>query len=108
MGKKKKVNPFLKILGVLFVVFIALFIASQSGYYESQVRDKVVITEEKIKEFESLIQNGEEIDINDFLDNEREDYSSSMSHLGDNLTSGISNAVSVGMDIVTDILKSLF
>lgn len=108
MNKKKKIHPCLKILGLLFVVFMALFIASQSGYYESEVRDKVIVTEEKIKEFESLVQKGETIDINTFLDNEREDYRSGMSNLGDNLTSSIASVVSVGMDVMTDILKSLF
>ena len=67
MGKKKHSNPVLKILGVLFVIFMALYIASTSGYYESKIRDKVVITEEGIKEFESKVQNGEDIDITSFL-----------------------------------------
>lgn len=108
MNKKKKTNPFLKILGFLFIVFLALFIASSSGYYESKIRDRVVVTEEGIKEFEKLVQNGEEIDIASFLNNEREDYSSKMSNLGDNLTSSIESVVSSGMKYVVDILKSLF
>lgn len=108
MSKNKKTNPFLRILGILFVIFIALFIANSSGYYESKIRDQVVVTEEKIKEFETLVQNGEAIDINAFLDNDVVDYSSDMSNLGDNLTSGIENVVSDGMKFVADILKSLF
>ncbi len=106
--KKKKTNPVLRILGLLFIVYIALFIASTSGYYESKIRDKVVVTEEGIKEFEEKVQNGEEIDIEAFLNNERIDYSSNMSTLGDNLTNSLENAVSGGMKIVTDILRSLF
>jgi len=106
--KKKKGNIFLKILGFLFIIFMALFIANMSGYYESKIRDKVIVTEEGIKEFEEKVQNGEDIDITSFLNNERVDYSSSMSNLGDNLTTGIENVVSSGMEVVTDILKSLF
>ena len=68
--------PILKILGFLFIIYIALFIANMSGYYESKIRDQVIVTEEGIKEFEEKIQNGEEIDITSFLNNEREDYSS--------------------------------
>lgn len=108
MGKKKKGNIFLKILGCLFILFIALFIANMSGYYESKIRDRVIVTEEGIKEFEEKLQNGEEIDITSFLNNEREDYSSGMSNLGDNLTSGIENFVANSMGIVKDIIKSLF
>ena len=32
--KKKKLHPILKILICLFIVYIALFIANISGYYE--------------------------------------------------------------------------
>lgn len=106
--RKKKMNPVLKILAVLFVVFMALFIANMSGYYESKIRDRVTITEEGIKEFEEKVKNGEEIDITSFLNTDREDYSSSLSNLGDNVTNGIETLVSTSMDIVSDILKSLF
>lgn len=106
--KKKKTNPFLKILGCLFVIFMALYIANMSGYYEGKVRDRVIITEEGIKEFEEKVQNGETIDITSFLDNERIDYSSSMSNFGDNVTESIESVVVNGMNFVSDILKSLF
>lgn len=106
--KKKKNNPFLKILGILFVIFMALYIANMSGYYESKIRDRVIITEEGIKEFEEKVQNGDEIDITSFLNSERIDYSSSMSNLGDGVTESIENIVANGMDFVSGILKSLF
>lgn len=108
MNKKKKGSIFLKILGVLFLIYIALFIANMSGYYESRVREQVTITDEGIKEFEEKVQNGEEIDITSFLKTEREDYSSNMSNLGDNLTSGLENIISSGAQIVSNLFKSLF
>ncbi len=107
MGKKKKNWP-LKILGLLFIVFMALYIASTSGYYESKIRDKVVLTEEGIKEFERKVQNGEDIDISSFLNQKRPDYSSYMSNLGDNLTSSLEVLVYDGAKFITDIMKSLF
>jgi len=106
--KKKKNNPILKILGILFVIFMALYIANMSGYYESKIRDRVIITEEGIKEFEEKVQNGDEIDITSFLNSERIDYSSSMSNLGDGVTESIENIVANGMDFVSGILKSHF
>lgn len=108
MGKKKKGSIFLKILGFLFVIFMALFIANMSGYYESKVRDHVNITEDGIKEFEEKVQKGEKIDITSFLNTEREDYSNKISILGDTLTSGLEGVISGGVDIISDVLKSLF
>lgn len=108
MSKKKKGNMFLKMLGAFFVLFMALFIANMSGYYESQIREQVLVTEQGIKEFEKKVQTGEEVDITSFLKNEQEDYSSSISTLGDNLTLGIENIVSGSLDFVGNILNSLF
>lgn len=108
MNKKKKSSIFLKILGVLFVIYIALFIANMSGYYESKIRNDVTITDEGIKEFEEKVQNGEEIDITSFLNKDRVDYSSNMSNIGDSLTSSFENVISYGANIVSNIFKSLF
>ena len=108
MDKKKNNNIFLKLLGVLFLVYIALFIANLSGYYESQIRENTIVTEEGIKAFEEKVQNGEEIDVTSFLNKEREDYSSKMSTLGDNLTSNVENFVVKSMGFISDIVKSLF
>lgn len=105
---KKKGNIILKILGILFVIYMGLFIANMSGYYESKIRDKVVVTDEGIKEFERKVQNGEEVDVTSFLNNERVDYSNTMSNFGDNLTNRIENVVSNGMKVFADIIKSLF
>ena len=108
MNKKKKNNIFLKILGCLFVLFIALFIANMSGYYEGKIREKVIVTEEGIKSFEEAVKNGEVIDVSSFLKSENVDYSSKMSNIGDSLTYGLENFAAKGMNFVVDILKSLF
>ena len=108
MDKKKNNCIPLKILGVFFLIYIALFIANLSGYYESQIRENTIVTEEGIKAFEEKVQNGEEIDVTSFLSKEREDYSSKMSTLGDNITSNVENFVAKSMSFITDIVKSLF
>ena len=79
-----------------------------SGYYESKIRDRVIVTEEGIKEFEEKIKNGEEVDITSFLNNEREDYSSKFSNLGDKVTGGVEKVVTEGAKYVGKIFKSLF
>ena len=105
---KKKPNIFLRALNLLFIIFMGLFIANLSGYYESKVRANVIVTEEKIKEFESKVQSGDARDINHYLDNKREDYSNKMSKIGDNLTNSLEKFVNKSSKFITDILKSLF
>ncbi len=108
MNKKKKMHPILKILCALFIVYIALFIANMSGYYEGRVRSRVELTNEKILEFEKLVQSGENIDIESFVNPEKEDYSNSFSNFGEKLTANIENVVKDGMHIIGNVFKSLF
>ena len=49
----KKSNPFLKLLLVFFLIFMALYIALESGYYDVKMGRKATITEEKLEEFEN-------------------------------------------------------
>ena len=49
---KKKKNWFLRLLTILFIIFIGLYIASISGYYEASLGNKVALTDEAIKRFE--------------------------------------------------------
>lgn len=108
MSKKKKVHPILKILGLFFIVFIALYIANISGYYEGKIRHETSLTEEEIKSFEEKVQNGEAISLDAYISHDIVDYSNSVSKLGDHLTSGIEIVVTKGSKFVGDIIKSLF
>ena len=105
---KKKNNIFLKILFLLFIVFMGLYIANESGYYESKIREDVTITEKGIQEFERKVQAGEEVDMKSFLNNNKVDYSSKMSTLGDNITDNLETIIDESSKVVKSILKSLF
>ena len=45
---KKKKNWFLRMLTILFIIFIALFIVSESGYYEAKVSKSVALTNDAL------------------------------------------------------------
>lgn len=104
----KKNNSFLTMMGILFIIFMGLYIANGSGYYESKIKSKRIITENGIKEFESKVQNGEEIDLSSFLKTEKKDYSNNFSKLGDSLTNGMEYTIFDGMKFLSSIFKSLF
>ena len=108
MVKKKKTNIFIKLLIVFFIIYLGLYVINVSGYYEGRIREKTVLTESKIREFESKIQSGEDIDIKSFMDKEEVDYSNNLTVIGDNLTSSIETIISETSKIMGNILKSLF
>ncbi len=108
MEKKKKNNWFLKLIGVLFVIYLSLTIAINTGYYEAKVNEKTIITEENMKKFEEDVKNGKEIDINDYIGETVKDYSSNTSKAGIKLAKVVEKFMAEGITDMVDILKKLF
>lgn len=106
--KKKKPNPFFRILSFSFFVFLSLYIALESGYYETHVEERGVVTKENMERFEKDVQNGVDIDVNDYVNAEVKDYSNTFSDTGVYLANGVESFMSGGMVKVLDVLKSLF
>lgn len=102
--KKKKSPLFFRLLGISFLIFMALYIACESGYYESQVTKKSIITEEKLEEFEQDVLAGKEIDIKDYVTKEYVDYSSPISKVGQNISRNIDKLMEGG---ISDFFKSI-
>lgn len=105
--KKKKTNWFFRILLVFFIMYVALFIANKTGYYEKTVRDRTLMTEEKIKEFEEDIANNEAIDVNSYLP-KKADYSNVFTKSANAIASKLGDILDDNTDSVWKFIKSLF
>lgn len=69
------------LLMVVMVIFISAYYVSNSGYYEYTVHENVVLTNEKIKEFEQDVKENKEIDLVEYLDNDSGNYSNKFTNL---------------------------
>lgn len=105
--KNKNGKWFFRILGVFFAMYLVLLVAQKTGYYEKMVRDRTEMTEDKIKEFESDLANGEIIDLKDYLP-EKEDYSNAFTKGANFISDKIGNILDSKADNVWDFIKSLF
>lgn len=108
MKKKKPSRHFFRILGLLFCVFIILFILIECGYYESELSRKSTLTQEKIKEFENDVKKGEIVDLDSYIVEERPDYSNSVTKAGNAISGTINSFMTEGLSAAADILKKLF
>lgn len=100
MEKRYKVFKWSFIL--LFIIFITLYFSQLTGYYEYQNYQKMVMTEEQIKQFEQDIKEGKAVDIKDYTVNTVKNYDNSFSNLGLNLSKLISGLVKDGIIKVFD------
>lgn len=69
------------IILIIIIIFASSYYVSNSGYYEYHLQERTVLTNDKIKEFETDIKNNEDIDIKDYLPIEEIDYSNKMTNL---------------------------
>ena len=106
MEKKKKKNWFIIFILILFFIYIGLYVMDSMGYYNIAAKNKI-ITDEKLKEFESDVKNGKEIDIKNYV-RDTTNYKNAYSNLGYNLSVGIDNVLNKGFKKAGDILKKLF
>ncbi|MBQ4583582.1 MAG: hypothetical protein IJA94_01645 [Bacilli bacterium] len=105
---KKKNNLFFKLLSLLFFVFIALYIALESGYYETKIDKEVNLTNEKIKAFEEDVKNNKVINLDSYLKKKEVDYSNSISRFGNKITNTLAKTLTKGLSGIFDIIKTLF
>ena len=107
MDKKKKKNDMvLKVLFFLFIIYFSLYLMNNLGYYNIYSKN-VMLTNDKLKEFETDIKNGESIDIKNYI-NDDVKYNNMYSEIGYNLSIGIDSLFNKGIKNVSKILKKLF
>ena len=83
-----KLTKFFKIsFLILFIVFMSLFIATRSGYYEYSNGQKAAYTEEMILKFEQDVAEGKNVNINDYLVDNTKNYNNSVTEFGDMISS---------------------
>lgn len=103
----KKHNFFKTIFILVFLLFLALFIASKTGYYEKSVKDKTYLTNKKLKEFEKDISEGKNVDAKDYFPKEV-DYSNVFTKSANNISNKIGLVVNYKAKNVWDFIKTLF
>ncbi len=105
--KYKKV--FYGVLIILFLVFLTILTASETGYYEYSNNQKTMFTEEKIKEFEKDIVEGKDVNIKDYITDTSKDYSNKITDIGDGLSNFIYDAVNAvlkkGFGIIENMIN---
>ena len=106
--KKKLCNKiFFKIFLALFIAFLAIYISSATGYYEFEQHNKMVLTEEKIKEFEQDVAEGKEVDIKNYIVSDTPNYENNISKLGKKVSSAVEDFISSGLESTFSFFNKL-
>ncbi len=91
MKDKAIAKAFKYLVLVLFMMYFAIFVMVNLGYYEYASYKKKVFTEEQIAKYEEDIKNNVDIDIEDYLV-EEEDFQDRPKRIGLKISEFISNS----------------
>lgn len=105
---KKKNNWFKKLLTISFIIFMGLYISSESGFYEAKLSNKVALTDKAIKEFENDVIEGKTVDVNTYISNKTVDYSNKFTSSGERLSEAVTKILTEGFSGAWDAIKVLF
>lgn len=108
MKDKTIAKVFKYIILVLFMMYFAIFVMVNLGYYEYASYKKKVFTEEQIARYEEDIKNNVDIDIEDYLVDE-EDFQDRPKRIGlrisEFISKGCKQSVSGIFKFLNDVLE---
>ena len=107
MKETKKNNFFLRIILIVFVVFIGLNI-SADNYYANDLHNEVVLTEENMALFEQDIKDGKPLDLKKYQSIDNHDYGNLFSNTGNFVGKRLDFVMLNGIDEGIKVLKKLF
>lgn len=94
----------IRIVGIfLLVLFFALIIMHYTGFYEYRVSKKTALTNENIEKFEKDISEGKNVDVKDYLEEEK-DNSNNISKVTFKTSEMIGNVFN---KVITMLFKSI-
>ena len=103
--KKRKIPKV--ILVSIFIIFLYSYIVSKNGYYEYSLNSKKNLTEEEIKQFEQDLKEGKEVDIKDYLNSNKVDYTNKLTRTTVKVSTKINSILKSGIDKIFGLLNKL-
>lgn len=93
---------------LFFVIFITIYLSQELGFYDYQITEKKIMTEEKIKQFERDIQGNKRIDVADYLEENELEYNNEIAKMNNQISQFIRYVMKESFEIGTDVFTILF
>ncbi len=108
METKKEKNYLTIFTLLIFVIFLILYISKEAGYYEYKAYNKSILTKESMQKFENDINEGKNVDITEYINLEKKDYSNAISSLGYKTSNTLEKIMNEGIKETLKIVSALF
>lgn len=101
MDKKKIVK---NIFIILFLAFIVSYVIEKTGYYEYNLQNKTIMTNEAISRFEKDLAEGKDVSMQDYVVTTEKDYTSSLTRTTNKVSIKVNKVLKEGIEGVFRII----
>ena len=88
----------------LLLIYLSLYFTGVSGYYEYKNYKKMSLTEEQIIKFEEDVKAGKNVNVEDYIVEEKKDYNNKIANTGKKISFTISGIMS---KVLTETFKEI-
>ena len=101
---KKKIGKM--VLVTLFLAFVVSYVIEKTGYYEYNLQNKVIMTNEAIARFEKDLADGKDVSKEDYVVNTEKDYTSNLSRTTNKVSIKVNQLLKNGIEGVFRIVST--
>ena len=96
--KKKKIIKY--IISSMFIAFIISYLIEKSGYYEYNLQNKTIMTNEAMAQFEKDIAEGKDVTLEDYVVTTEKDYTSNLTRTTNKVSVRVNQFLKKGIESV--------
>ena len=100
--KKKKIVNY--VLTIMFLSFVISYVIEKSGYYEYNLQNKTIMTNDAMARFEKDIADGKDVTLEDYVVTTEKDYTSSLTRTTNKVSVKVNNFLKKGIEGVFKIV----
>lgn len=101
---KKKIQIIKYIFISLFIAFIISYVIEKSGYYEYNLQNKVIMTNEAMAQFEKDLAEGKDVTKEDYVVSTEKDYTSNLTRTTNKVSTKVNQLLKSGIESVFKIV----
>lgn len=101
---KKKIGKM--VLVTLFLAFVVSYVIEKTGYYEYNLQNKVIMTNEAIARFEKDLADGKDVSKEDYVVSTEKDYTSNLSRTTNKVSIKVNQLLKNGIEGVFRIVST--
>ena len=101
MDKKKIAKT---VFIVLFLAFVVSYVIEKTGYYEYNLQNKVIMTNEAMAQFEKDLAEGKDVSAEDYVVSTQKDYTSSLTRTTNKVSVKVNEFLKKGIEGVFKIV----